>query len=453
VVDGAAREVRRLVAEMIRGASAVTDIDALLPTVEKVRDAVKQKAPASIDPHTALSHAAVNLRALRKLIESETASDPAGITSAINQLRTAASTNRDAGLDELAQRIERARQPFVAAVEEAQRVLDAAIQARKPGIELAAALEHFEKALDRNARLRTGQDPPGDTRTIVQAYRTMIRAFDPETDPAEAMQKLREARANAKQFGGRGAAAHEALFAKWEREIAESATTKSAARLESIRSRVVAAKDPIELRAIADELVIISAKGSGRNQGADEHLQLANQLNLLAIGWRTANPGFVRSRLEDPNASRTLFSKELSELQARIEREVLSRTLRAPQLLAAPLAEKPLDVALDLLSDELVSKGEWRRLYHVAEARVSMRTQAPRQEGTDLLSALRSFLAGQNFELAEQWTEAAQAYKAVLRNVHEHAPVSAAAERLKVLSKEHPDAVKTAAPVPYGVSR
>ncbi|MES2573040.1 MAG: hypothetical protein V4710_23660, partial [Verrucomicrobiota bacterium] len=59
----------------------------------------------------------------------------------------------------------------------------------------------------------------------------------------------------------------------------------------------------------------------------------------------------------------------------------------------------------------------------------------------DLLQALRAFFTAQNLELAEQWTDAVRSYKAVLRSSSERAPIKAAAERLKVLAKEHPDVV------------
>jgi hypothetical protein len=49
------------------------------------------------------------------------------------------------------------------------------------------------------------------------------------------------------------------------------------------------------------------------------------------------------------------------------------------------------------------------------------------------MEALRSYLAGQNLELAEQWSDAAAAYKRVLLCTSDLAPVADAAERLKAL--------------------
>ena len=69
----------------------------------------------------------------------------------------------------------------------------------------------------------------------------------------------------------------------------------------------------------------------------------------------------------------------------------------------------------------------------------------------DSIAALRSFFAGQNLELAEQWLEAAQAYKEVLRSANSRAPTTAAAEKLKALLKAHPEArggVQAAPPAP-----
>src|SRR5205085_7161899 len=101
----------------------------------------------------------------------------------------------------------------------------------------------------------------------------------------------------------------------------------------------------------------------------------------------------------------------------------------------------PLDVAIDALCEQLAKAADWRRLYRVLETRGSMQVTSGGRSGDDTLNALRAFFTAQNLELAEQWTEAVQAYKSVLQSASERAPVQAAAERLKALAKEHPDAM------------
>jgi hypothetical protein len=128
-------------------------------------------------------------------------------------------------------------------------------------------------------------------------------------------------------------------------------------------------------------------------------------------------------------------------LRKRITRDVTSRTLRAPELNTPPLAEMPLDLAVESLCDQLAKAADWRRLYRVLEGRANSQGQPGGRTNDDGFTALRSFFTAQNLELAEQWPEAVQAYKSVLQSASERAPVQAAADRLKVLAKEHPDAM------------
>ena len=125
---------------------------------------------------------------------------------------------------------------------------------------------------------------------------------------------------------------------------------------------------------------------------------------------------------------------------------MLSRALGVPELNAPPLSEKPADAALDAVTDGLAEKGEWRRLYEMLKARAALQTNGGRRSEDDALMALRSFFTAQNLELAEQWPEAVQSYKAVLQCASPRAPIKPAAERIKVLVKEHPEVSKVAAP-------
>ena len=52
----------------------------------------------------------------------------------------------------------------------------------------------------------------------------------------------------------------------------------------------------------------------------------------------------------------------------------------------------------------------------------------------------------QAWRYAEQWAEAMQSYKAVLRSASPRAPIKPAAERIKILAKEHPEVSKIPAP-------
>lgn len=116
-----------------------------------------------------------------------------------------------------------------------------------------------------------------------------------------------------------------------------------------------------------------------------------------------------------------------------------------------PLAEQPIDVALNTLTENLVRAREWRRLLVLLEFRggANLYPNGSPQRASDDIAAIRSFIAGQNFELAEQWTDAMIAYKTVLSTAAEQGPVKDAADRLKALAKDHPKNVPTpATPAP-----
>ena len=223
----------------------------------------------------------------------------------------------------------------------------------------------------------------------------------------------------------------------------------AANRRSKIRAQLAAVKTPADLEAITDELA--NRPRAARMRGGDDQdelSQLSHQLTVLATVWSSASPALLQQdrsgsvQLENP------FAKEIAALRKTIERDVLARTLRAPELNQPPLADLPADAALEKMEDEIAKRGEWRRLHQLLQARASLSMGEPRTPQQDLLGALQLFFAGQNFELAEQWSDAIQSYKGVLRGASERAPTAAAAERLKALTREHPEANAPAAGAP-----
>ena len=132
-----------------------------------------------------------------------------------------------------------------------------------------------------------------------------------------------------------------------------------------------------------------------------------------------------------------VFSKEFLALRKRISRIVFSGALKIPEINAAPYAEKETETAIQSFCDDLAQRGEWRRLFDTFQLR-----QAVDQKYNDDMSAISSFLTGKNSELAEQWLDALLAYKNILRSTAKRAPIQAAAERIKEISKAHPEAAK-----------
>jgi len=171
------------------------------------------------------------------------------------------------------------------------------------------------------------------------------------------------------------------------------------------------------------------------------------QLNALAAAWASSNPNLLRQSGSDDGDTR--LSAEMIELRHRVEREVMAGSLRAPELLQPPLLEKPFEEAVEILKGQLAGKGEWRRLLQLLDDRTSPARPGmfpPAQD--DLAAAVRAFIAGQNMEPAEQWRDALLSYKTVLRCTSDHAPIKKAAERVKALTKEHPEAVPAPTLIP-----
>jgi len=210
-------------------------------------------------------------------------------------------------------------------------------------------------------------------------------------------------------------------------------------------------KKPSELGPIAREL-------RQRERASEENsfsrypqgMGMAARLSTLAAAWENDDLNRLASEtFAEAGAGRGAEDAVVGEILAgfrdRAEREILSRTLKCPELAQEPLASQPLGQALDGLLDKFRSEGGWRRALQLMEAQAALEHAAgPARRGTEAMLAVRSYLAGQNFELAEVWTDAAVAYKMVLATAIDGTPVKEAAERLKALAREHPEAIKAA---------
>jgi hypothetical protein len=107
-------------------------------------------------------------------------------------------------------------------------------------------------------------------------------------------------------------------------------------------------------------------------------------------------------------------------------------------LLQPPLDALPPHLALRRLARDLLAHSEWQRLQVVLINETTLFGANRSPFANDELSAVRTFITAQNFERAEQFEEAANAYRAVLGFVGECVPVDAAAMRLKTLTKTGP---------------
>jgi hypothetical protein len=403
-----------------------------------------------MDPGTTINGILNATRSLRRLIEAEATGNVRAVNAAISSTQMS-SMDTQGGVDgEMKMRFEKAKAPYVAKVDEAQSALDAALEARKPSEEVAKLLSAYSDATEQVSLLRTAYDynQNRDYTTALTGYRSAIAilAAIEEKDYTTALQQIRNGISADNQRGAKVAV----LLRSWQSELETQQAKSLKEQMASWRSRIIDAKGPADLDKLAGEVMVAEQMPRDERRRASDGVPygLSQTLTMLSTAWRTANPTLLlENRVSQGEAGRgESFAGEVTALRRRIERDVISRTLKAPELNQAPLADKEPGEAIEELCDQLAAKKQWRRLIEVRQAWRLTSVPEGYGRGDDLTSALRSYLAGQNFELAEQWMDAAAAYKQVLLSTAERAPIADAAERLKILKKEHPETSAAAAP-------
>jgi len=331
--------------------------------------------------------------------------------------------------------------------------------ARGPADKLAAGLAKLEEV---TGKLQAAQGMSttiySDTSSSLNTYRSLVAlARAVENHDASYMQgNLQTLRHNLTALGAERVNKFEQLFVQWQKETDEAAGHITQEQRSAWGGKLAAVKDADQLQALAFEM-----------QKAERNLQnvrdpdfprgLGSQLLALATAWSNGSNSLAAASGfgYDSNAS-VWYAREINDLRQRIQRDTISHALRAPELLKSPLAEQPLDTALDTLSRNLSEAHEWRRLLVLLELHAnSNRYNNPggSSSAVDTMNAIRQYFAGQNYELAEQWSDALVSYKSVLATAAELGPIKEAAERIKVISKEHPKSfVAPATPAPTGKS-
>jgi len=225
-----------------------------------------------------------------------------------------------------------------------------------------------------------------------------------------------------------------------EKQLAEKSEAETAARYVKWRKTLTEISTPEQLDQFMDELVANRPRNENTPNAKEEMSALQNlvrQLKPLLIDWKSANPTFQQSATIGYIDNLSPYAQELIALRARAERDMLVRTLKAPELGEAPLASMETKAAVEAFCNDLIKRKEWRRLLDLLEARgLSFRNDIR----NGLAKALHSFLSAQNFERAELWPEAVTAYKEVLLCTDLRAPIEEAATRLKALKKSEPKA-------------
>lgn len=447
VMAETAKELRTQIGKLVLGTPTAAEAGAMADKAEQLREALGRRNTNYDEPQIQWQSASGLLRALQRLIEAEGGDDFSRLSAAVSEFHSLSQSSASliAAADGQA-RINRVVQPLAKATAERQAALDDAIETRKPAAELTATFAAFAEAAQRQSVVRaSGYEQNSNLTTAITAYRNIVNVCKSVEagSAAEGQNQIREARSAVQQLGAARAAKYEQMLDKMDADLIERAGKFREQRLAELRTRLAAVKQPTDLDTLAADLQAWSAQARMRNSnGQDDFAQLASQLNTLAAAWVAASPILLmqQDRFGGGESARASYAKELTDLRKRIERDVLAQVLKAPELNTPPLSEKPPEAALAAFADDLAQRGEWRRLLQVLQAQPPTQMQLSGRGENETVTALRSFFAAQNFELAEQWPDAIQAYKAVLRSTGERVPTKPAAERLKALVKEHPEA-------------
>lgn len=170
-------------------------------------------------------------------------------------------------------------------------------------------------------------------------------------------------------------------------------------------------------------------------------------LRQLAAAW-SSDPAQPRAAFAQwtTKVNARGWTTDLRALRMRAFREHIAQRVQAPELAQPPLNALPPEQAVRQFGRGLLEKADWPRLHRLLTDTAMLFGQghgAPSEEA----QAIRSFITAENFEKAEQFAEAVQAYRSVLTCIGDLVPIAQAATRLKELKKAHPDLFKEARPI------
>jgi hypothetical protein len=447
----AKNEIRRRVAETVRHASKPEEVGAVIAALKFFETSPRgQPSSTYFELPTLVNNATNLLTSLQRLLYAQAAGNSAAIGTELASMRQQSGWNRTLLTGgELEAREQTIVAPAQKAVEQTRDALEAAVAAQKPASELSQLLAAHLEALDRWTTLR-----PPETRSyndnphqktalgygqLIGLRSRLEKGLVPFTES-----EIAEAERAVEGIGPK-AAVYTALIKAWQQEGEQLAVQRYGEKVASIAKRLGAAQKPADLEAVVPDVAAWEQEPIRfRRLGTENPGQYARYLRTLSFCWSNPSPALhLQAREAETQAVGGPFGQEIAALKDRVERDVMSRLLNAPELKAPPLSEQPVAAALETLSDDLAAKGEWRRLYELLRTRGPFGREALTGREDETVIALRAFFAGQNMELAEQWAEAGQLYKQVLQSASARAPVKPAAERLKLIAKEHPDAFKT----------
>ncbi len=454
VTSAMSKELRRRIKDAVIGKPTLEEITALTKTTLRLQSILEQrgynvgsKANGYDENSIPWEYLTGLLGAARQLVESEGGQSQTSLSAALDALRKQTMRESLVSRDEIQARITRAVEPMGKTIEKQADAIEAMIDARKPAQEIAAAIDGYTQALKQFNAMSSGGDDfrMSGSGNAIGYYTALAGALKSlgNGDYQEADQNLKSANNQRQQYGSAVRGVRDQFVTKVQKMLQEKMTATREQSVAEIVSRMTAVKEAADITALIPEIEKRSRQLRTNDSGGnnDELARLMEPLRELQRAWAMNNVQALLQQEQMLSFTQrdipAVFGKEFSALRKRISRIVYSGALKTPEINAAPYAEKETEAAIQSFCDDLAQRGEWRRLFDTFQLR-----QAVDQKYNDDMSAISSFLTGKNSELAEQWLDALLAYKNVLRSTAKRAPIQAAAERIKEISKAHPEAAK-----------
>ncbi len=467
VVSDLSKVLRLRLSDTVLGKPKPEEIATLIQTLERIQGRMQRRMLNSVEGHVSSENLIAILNAIKQLAEAEKDRSIIAISTAITAFRISARNVNLFKSDEISNIITPYLEPIRKATEEQGASIEAMIEARKPAQEITTAVETYAQAIRQFNSLPSDGDYNATGTRISEAvpdfYRIVIAALksleNGEYDQAD--QYLKRAAEMERQlapsnYGNRNknvgnSEARAQIVGKIQKELAEKVAKLREQASADIISRISAVKEAADITALMSEIEKRSRQSRMNSDGSnnDDLARLIELLRDLHRAWVTNNPQtiarldqqFAMTQREPPAA----FRKEITALRNRILRIIFATTFNAPELNAAPYNDKEPEVGIEAFCDDLMQRGEWRRLLEILQLRTPAAAQRAGQREDEAIPAIRSYLAGKNCELAEQWADAVLTYKVVLRSSAKRAPIQAASESIKVITKAHPKAITEAA--------
>lgn len=456
VLTGMWEELRKRMNDSALGAPKVEDIAPLGQTLQRIQGSTPQKILTIGNNQISAQDFMAFLNDVKQLAEDENNQSLTAFATVATNLRRSATSINILTPDEIREFLSRLLEPKRKAVENQGIAIEAMIAARKPAQEISAAVEPFAEGM------RKFNELSGETNRargavfsedVANFYRTIATVLNSleKGETLEADRYLKDAAKMERQLtlslrGNRGGVVEnpgnrELIAAKLQKELWERADKLREQTATDIIARMTSVKEPADIAALIEAINKVSrqvrlADNSGRYPDISE---LAGPLVDLMRAWKNEAPHMIGAWGRAHGELSATFAKDFNALRDRIQRNLYASTLKAPELTTPPYADKVPEAAVEALCDDLAQRGEWRRLLDILQLRPA--AQAPGSKEIDATAALRSYLAGKNSEMAEQWVDAVMAYKTTLRSTASRAPVQAAADSIKAIAKAHPEAI------------